>query len=114
MKTSQIAALLGLGVGALLIYLAFNSGERVIVGAMEGGRPIFGHILNKPMLAAGIGVAAASVIAFGLGFRGSSAGAGRTDAPGASGDRMPGPADEEMSAPGTETPDGPEAGKPGG
>lgn len=112
MKNSHVAAIVGGAIGAFLIWFAFNSGERVIVGEMEDMRPIFGHVLNKPMLAAGIALVVASLVVFGLSFRSSPAGAGRSDLP-AESHAPPPPRDaEEPSS--TETTNAPETETSGG
>lgn len=75
MKTSQVASLFGVGAGLIIIYLAFNSGQRVIVGSLPGGQPIFDHVTNKPMLFFGIVVVVASILAFAFSYRSSPAAA---------------------------------------
>ncbi len=72
MNTTRLGGMIGIVVGLIMVYAAFNSGDRVIVGALPTGQPIFDHVTNKPMLGIGSVLTAASILAFAMSFMGSS------------------------------------------
>jgi hypothetical protein len=72
MKASQWAAWILLGIGLLLILLAFTTGERMVVGNLPSGHLKIRRLTVFPLLWSGLGVTASSLVAYLWSLRGGS------------------------------------------